>query len=387
MHKTARQIPISLIRGGSFYWVQQKARLIRPHAWDLHRRVPFAVAVAWLPLVVLAAMHGGIPDLRALLVDYRVHARVFIAIPLLLFGQITMETGFREMAQQFLDANIVRVQDLSRFRAIMQTTRRLRDAKLPEAIAFVLVYAQVAYFLESGRYRAAEWAVDAASNSLTPAGYYSALVAQPLFLALLAIAAWKWVIWVYVLRQISRLPLQLDATNGDETAGLGFLGEVPRAFMPLVLAVSAVIGSSWRSQMLAGQLTLEALRWPAVVFAAIMLLIFLLPLALFTPALMREKRVSTHRYGSIQHLFSLQFREKWARHRNEHLQELLGVPDFSALADLSSGFKNFEQMLVYPFRKNTIFALLGALALPLIPVVTTQIPLREILKELVSTLH
>jgi hypothetical protein len=382
-----RQIPISLIRGGSFYWVQEKARLIRPRTWDLHRRVPFAVAVAWLPLVVLTAIHGGTPDLRALLVDYRVYARLFIAIPLLLVGQIAMETRFREMAQHFLDANIVRIQDLSRFRAIMQRTRRLRDAQLPELIAIVAVYAQVAYFFESGRYRSAVWAVDAASNSLTPAGYYSVLVAQPLFLALLAIAVWKWLIWIYVLRQISRLPLQLDATNGDETAGLGFLSEVPRAFVPLVLAVSAVVGSAWRSQVLAGQMTLDALRWPAVVLAAVMLLIFFLPLSLFTPALLHEKRVSTRRYGSIQHLFSLQFRDKWTRHRNEHVDELLGVPDFSALADLSGGFTNVEQMVTYPFRKNTVFVFLTAFAVPLIPVLTTQVPLKEIVKGLFAAIH
>jgi hypothetical protein len=44
-----REIPISLIRGGAFYRVQLKARLIHPHTWDLQRRVPLAVTIAWLP--------------------------------------------------------------------------------------------------------------------------------------------------------------------------------------------------------------------------------------------------------------------------------------------------------------------------------------------------
>jgi len=382
----AREIPISLIRGGAFYRVQLKARLIHPHTWDLRRRVPLAVTIAWLPLAILCSTHGGIDDLGALIVDYRVYARAFIAIPLLLIAQVTMETRFRDMAQYFLDANIIRITDLSQFRKIMQRTRRLCDWKLPEFIVVVAVYAQVGYLVESGRIASAAWGVDAGAGSLTPAGYYSVLVTHALFLTLLSIALWKWLIWVYVLRQISRMHLQLDATNGDLTAGLGFLSDIPRAFVPVILGVSAVAGANWRAQILAGQLTLEFLKWPAAALAVILLLIFFLPLALFTPALLREKRLSSRIYGSMQHLVSLQFRRKWTdRHHN--VGELLGAPDVSSLADLSAAFSNIQQMFTYPFRKSTIVTFLLALALPLIPVVTTYIPLNEMMKGLFAAIH
>jgi len=298
-----------------------------------------------------------------------------------------METRFREMVQHFLDANIIRIADLSRFHQIMQRTRRLRDAKLPEFLIIVAVYVQVGYLAESGRFNLATWAVDAASGSMTPAAYYSMLVTQALFLALLSIAAWKWLIWVDVLRQISRMPLQLDATNGDLAAGLGFLGDTPRAFVPVVLAVSAVIGAYWRAQVSTGQLTLELLKWPAGGYAVILLLIFFLPLALFTPALLREKRLGIRKYGSIQHLVSLQFRRKWTTQRNQHVEDLLGAPDVSSLADLSAAFKNVEQMTTYPFRKSSVVAFLLALAVPMIPVITTQIPLKEIMKGLFDAIH
>src|SRR5262249_6356242 len=168
---------------------------------------------------------------------YRVYSRIFVALPLLLIGQITMAVRFRVMAQHFLDANIVRLQDLPRFRELMQKARRLRDAKLADILAIVIVYAQAGYFLDAARMRYAAWAIESGSNPITAAGYYSILVAHALFLGLLLIALWKWAIWVYVLRQISGLNLQLDATNGDLNGGLGFLGEVPRAFVPVVLAV------------------------------------------------------------------------------------------------------------------------------------------------------
>jgi hypothetical protein len=249
-------------------------------------------------------------------------------------------------------------------------------------VIIVLVYIQVAFLLESERVRNVTWAVEAATNSLTPAGYYSVLVAQALFLGLMAVVVWKWMIWVYVLRGLSRMNLQLDATNGDMTAGLGFLGEVPRAFVPVALAVAVVAGANWRSQLLAGQLTLNDVRWPAIALAILTLLSFLLPLALFTPPLVREKRRSILRYGSLQHRVSLRFRSKWSNERNGQVDELLAGPDASSLADLSSDFKSVEQMQVYPFRKWTVIAFLVALAVPMLPVLTTQIPLSEVFSRL-----
>jgi len=382
----AKEIPISLIRGGAFYRVEEKVGLIHPRTWDLERRIPLAVGIAWVPLAVLAATHGGVDDLGALLVDYRVYSRVFIAVPLLLIAQVTMETRFREMAQHFLDANIIRVTDLSRFREIMQRTRRLRDRKLPELLIILAVYVQVGYLVESGRIASAAWAVDAGTGSMTPAGFFAMLVTQALFLVLISIALWKWLIWVDVLRQISRMHLQLDATNGDLTGGLGFLSEIPRAFVPVIVGVSAVAGANWRAQILSGQLTFEFLKWPAAALALILLMVFFLPLALFTPALLREKRLSTRVYGSMQHLVSLQFRRKWTP-RHQNVSELLGAPDVSSLADLSAAFKNIEQMAPFPFRKSTAIAFLLALALPMIPVITTNIPLKAIMKGLFDAIH
>ena len=386
MNHTDTESSISLIRGGTFYRVQEKARLIQPNRWNLSIRLPLVIAIAWLPMLLLVATHGS-SDLYAFLTDYRVYARVFIAIPILLLGQITMESQFREMCQHFLDANLVRVSDLPRLQKILQKAVRLRDSKLPELLILVAVYLEIAYLLESGKLRNVSWAIDSVSGSFTPAGYYSLLVAHALFLGLLALAIWKWIIWILVLWDLSRLTLQLDATDGDLSAGLGFLGEVPKAFVPVVLAVSAVIGANWRYQILSENVPLLSLKFPAGVLAVIILAVFLLPLLLFTPKLIREKKEGGLKYGSLRHLHSLQFRSKWVDERNDHVESLLGTADVSSLADISASFKNVEEMSIFPFQKSGAIALLAGLVIPLIPALTAQIPLKEILKTLLDALH
>ena len=390
MERTLPEIPISLIRGGTLYWVQEKARLIGPNKWNLSRRLPIIIAIAWLPLVALAITHGGASlsgDLESLLTDYRVYARVFIAIPLLVLGQITMESHFREMSRHFLDANLVRKEDLPLFQRIMQKAIRLRDAKLPEILILLLVFMELGYFLQSRRFPYAGWAMKAGATTLTPAGYYSIFVAHAIFLGLLLLALWKWVIWIVVLRDLSKMDLQLDSTDGDLTAGLGFLGEVPKAFVPLVLAISAVIGATWRAQLLSDNATLSSYKLPGAFLAVLVLLIFFTPLLLFTPKLIREKKEGSLTYGSLQHLHSLQFRQKWVKERNRHIEELLGTTDVSSLADISSSFKNVEDMSVLPFKKSAAISLLVALTIPIVPALTAEIPFKELLKNLLEALH
>jgi hypothetical protein len=101
----------------------------------------------------------------------------------------------------------------------------------------------------------------------------------------------------------------------------------------------------------------------------------------------REKIQGTRKYGSIEHLGSLQFRRKCTTQRHQHAEDLLDGPDVSSLADLSTAFKNVEQMTIYPFRKGSVVAFLLAFAVPMIPVVTTQIPLKEIMKGLFDAIH
>src|SRR5271169_7169859 len=85
---------VSLVRGGPFYRAQETARLIAPDRWNLGRRVIFAIAIGWLPLVLITLLFNPRAVL-GLLSDYTVNARVLVGVPVLLAGQLVMETAFR----------------------------------------------------------------------------------------------------------------------------------------------------------------------------------------------------------------------------------------------------------------------------------------------------
>jgi hypothetical protein len=377
---------ISLIRGGPIYWVENTPGEITSHGWTLGTKFMIGIAVAWVPLIVLAAVHGG-SDLRELLTDYRVYARVLIAIPLLIFAQDGLERRFHQMSRYFLEANLIKAPQLGRFDEIMQTARRWRAGRWPLVVLIVLVLLDAGYMLNAGRLNDVTWATDATSGAVTAAGYYSTLVTHTIFLGLLGLILWKWVTWLVVLRNIAKLDLQLDPTDGDLAAGLGFLDAIPNAFLPVLVAISTVIGASWRYQVLAGQIDLKSLAIPAALLGVLAIGLFVAPLLMFTPTLMKCKRDGAMAYGTLRHLHSLAFRKKWVDERRAHIDELLSSGDLSSLSGITSGFRNVAAMSVFPFRKDTLVGLLTALALPLIPALNTQIPVKELLKKLLQALH
>ncbi len=128
---------ISLIRGGPFYQAQIVTRLIRPHQWNLGRRIILAVAIGWLPLVLLSAIFAP-RAVGELLTDYKVASRMLIAVPVLLFGQILMDSKFRTIVSTARE-DLVAPADMPRFDGILAGLVRLRDSVLPELAIAALV--------------------------------------------------------------------------------------------------------------------------------------------------------------------------------------------------------------------------------------------------------
>jgi hypothetical protein len=80
---------ISLVRGGPFFRLQTAIGLIRTNQWNLGRRDDFLLAVGWLPLFVITAFLNP-EGLLSLIREYRLHARMLLAVPALLVGEVAL---------------------------------------------------------------------------------------------------------------------------------------------------------------------------------------------------------------------------------------------------------------------------------------------------------
>jgi len=379
---------VSLIRGGPFYRAQLKTRLILPHQWNLGRRLIVAVAMGWIPLVLLTALFqpGAVV---ALLTDYRVASRILIAVPVLLLGQILMESKFRMIVSQVRE-DLIAPPDLSRFDGTVGWLIHLRDSMLPELAIAALVCLHIALSFSGKVGLAGPWAMEGAQTALgthlSPAGWYYTVVSQLIYQFLVGLCLWKWVLWTLLVFKLSRIKLQLLVSHPDKHAGIGFLGMSTVAFAPVAFAVAAAVGATWRHEILYMGADLMSFKLPAILLLVLVLVIAVGPLLFFVPKLAPLRRKGILQYGSLAHLHSEEFYEKWILHRRDHEAELLSAPEISSLSDLASSFQHIEEMKPLPLDKGSLVAVALAVVIPMLPAILVQIPLKVVLKSLLAAM-
>ena len=121
---------LSLVPGGPFYRTHLAIGLIRPNRWNVGRRIVMSIAISWVPLFLITLLldPGG---LQSFVMDYRVHARLLIAVPALLIGEIVMESRFREVFRYLRESGLLDVHDMAYMDGVVANLVRLRDAAMP----------------------------------------------------------------------------------------------------------------------------------------------------------------------------------------------------------------------------------------------------------------
>ena len=381
------QIDLSLIRGGPFYRVQRAAKLIRQSQWNHARRVTIAIALTWLPLVVITALHNP-TALTSLLRDYRVYARLLIAVPILLAGQLMMDVRFRMIVAHIGEANLLGVEDWPSLDSIVAMIKRFRDSVFPEAAILALVIIHTATTFRT-RIDATPWIASGVTPDLhlTPAGWYGVLVSATIFQFLLGLGLWKWLLWVIFAFRFSRLDLQLIPTHPDRHGGLGFLGLAPIAFAPISFAASAAIGSTWRHDILVHGARLASFKLPALVLLVLIALIALGPLAFFAPRLATLRRQGLMDYGALGQIHSMGFHDKWIHHRAGHESELLTAEEISTLCDYGGSYERLKGMTPFPADRGAYVALGASVVVPMLPAVIAVVPLIVVVKDLLTAVR
>jgi hypothetical protein len=376
----------SLVRGGPFYRTQVAFKLVGPERWNVSRRVLLVLAIVWLPLVIIRLLVDPAHIMR-LLTDYRIDTRALAAVVLILAEPI-MESRFKMLLEHIRESHLLVGSGLVKMYDILAGLRRLRDSFLTElAILVAVIVRAIVSYEFVGQEAIGDLAVQTATGPrLTLGGWYAMLVSVPILQFLALVVLWRWLLWTIFAFRLSRLNLRLVPSHPDENGGLGFLSISTQAFVPFAFALSTVVGSSFRNDILRNGKHLVNFKGPGIAFVVIIFLVALLPLLFFVPKLLRLRRKGILQYSIIGHMQSSAFHEKWVIHGEENEEEIIAAPEMSTLADYNSAYHNVEDMYPIPVDKEALAGLALSIAIPAVPLILAQIPVAVVLKDLFEAL-
>lgn len=352
----------SLMSGGPLFEVERKLHLVRPPVALRVRRMLAFVALAWLPLPVLALAWGGDAP-RALFREMKVHAELLVTLPVFIAAEPYVDGRLREAVRQFVAVHLVGVGSRHVFEAALHQALRRRGSRLAETLLLVAAFAlSLLAAPDSSR----EWMYTSRGGPPTPAGWWYLALARPLLQFLMLRWVWRGFVWTAFLFRVARLPLALVPSHPDLMGGLGFLPICQTSFAPVVFALAvAVAASLWEAEPHGIVGTPMPYLLPMLVLGVLSVLAVYAPLGLFTPQLVRAKRRGDLRFSAVASWHSRRFERKWFRGTPPTGEEVLGAPEFSSLIDLGSSFINARKMRLILYEPRSVLGLLAAALAPL----------------------
>ena len=368
---------LHLMAGGPGVGLLRRLRGERPR-WHPRRVALVLVALTWLPLIVSGLLESALAG--SLLRDLATHVRLLVALPVLVLVERPLAASLASATAQFVASGLVRPEQRGRYVALIADSERLLDSRVAEIVVLGLVCAaSIGLFGAHGVHEAGAWMTTGAGR--TPAGLWYGLVALPIFH--LIWLRWLYLIgvWTWFLARVARLDLRLNPAHPDGAGGLGFLGESSVAFGALLFAASAVFAGEGLRRMLFAGAGLAS-HWPgAVILVAVALALFVGPLLVFMPALIRARHRGVSEYGALASCYVQQFADKWIAGQGER-EALLGTPDVQSLGDLGSIHDRVLKMSVVPLGRREAVAIIIPGLIPLLVLAAAIVPLRDVLASL-----
>ena len=381
----------SITKGGPFFRLMVRSGLIKPEFARPARRATFLALFTWLPLFIFSVLQGFAFDRGVELpffYDFAVAVRFLICVPLLIIAEVLLDTRTRAVVKHFANSGLIQGKDYPIFELATREAFRLRDSLLAEVLIVGVVIVSVTFLRLEYVGSASTWQVlvSESGRTRTLAGWWYLLVAIPFFQFLLARWLWRFLIWSHFLRRLSKMDLRLVPTHPDLAGGLGFLSPAQAKYGIVVFAVSAVIAAKIGEEILYGGAALLDYKFIIGGYVAMMLIILLAPLLVFTPKLLIAKRRGLLEYSALANAYTQAFDQKWIRKEVPEGEFLLGSADIQSLADLGNSFGFVRSMRAFPIDLNGVIPLIMATALPMLPLVLTVYPFDELVLKIVGFL-
>jgi len=383
----------SLVLGGPLYQLWRRSRLSGDTLELLHRRVLVLTVVAWAPLLLLSVVEGTAWGGRVTLTflhDVALHARLLVALPLLIVAELVVNRRMGATVRQFFDRGLIPDAARAKFDGCIGSAMRLRNSVAAEVLLIAFVYIVGVGFIWRTQVAldVASWYGVSANGALRSslAGWWLGCVSLPVFQFLLLRWYFRMFLWARFLWQVSRLELALVPTHPDRSGGLGFLGGVGFMFAPLLVAQGAVLAGSMADRIFYAGARLPDFKLELVGVVALMVFVVLGPMLAFVPMLAAAKRAGLRDYGILAQRYVREFDQKWLRGGAPAEEALVGSGDIQSLADLGNSFAVVQDMRAVPFTWRTFVQLAVATLLPVAPLLLTMFSLEQLLGQALKML-
>jgi hypothetical protein len=383
----------SLVLGGPLYQLYLRSGLAQPPLWLLPRRVIAIPLICWLPLLLLTALAGRL--IRGVsvpfLLDPEVQVKFLIALPMLIAAEVVVHERIRKIVGQFLERGMIARADLPRFEGIINSAMRLRNSAVMELLLLVLALALGFWMLRANLsvavlpgVRAASWYADYEGGRIhfTAAGTCYVLVSLSIFRFILLRWYFRLFVWCRFLWQVRGMPLQLNFYHPDRAGGLGFLSASLIAFVPVFVSQTMVLAAAIYDRILYEGQKLQSFTMEIAGVLLLFALVAVVPLTFFVVHLDRMGRKAKIEFGAFASRYVNDFRHKWIQAVAYPQEHLLGSADIQSLADVAGSYDVVSGIGLLPITKHAFIRMMIVIALPLLPLVLTVLPLHEIIRRL-----
>jgi hypothetical protein len=394
---TAMDVPaslqdFSLLQGGPFLQLRRRLHLLRPGRPVLLWRLLALTLLAWFPLLLLTLLRAEPAELRAFLLDYHVHTRLLLSLPILIAAERYVDRHLAAAVRQFVSSELIEAGSLRALDEAAREAKRLRSLGLVEAGLLLLSY--LLSFLKQFSAQHPEWLFADGEGHLSPAGMWYVAVSLPLCRFLVLWWLWRGAVWTVFLFRVSRLPLALRATHPDLSGGLRFLCTCQGSFSTVIFALACSSATATRRLSQVGPAE-DPLKYanPLLALALIAFVLVFGPLLLFCGPLLRAKRRGEFHFSALAAHHSRDFERKWFESQGGEQgaagtpeRHLLGAAEFSSLADLGTAFDVTHRMWLFPWSRWPILQVAAAALAPLVPLLILDRQFLALLLQLVQHL-
>lgn len=385
MNKSTQTGDFELAPGGPVDRTQQSLGITTPDDLRPGRRATILALVAWVPMLVMAMLQPNRDADISFLRDIAVHARFLLIVPILLVAEGSIRQRSHMVVTFFRSSGLVASEDADSFEAIVKKGRRLVDSTVVELLLIVLSAALVYSAMHAVLAESSIFWFESAAHRLSAAGWWYVVVARPVFVFLMLRWAWRYLVWWWFLFRVARLDLRLTGTHPDRAGGLGFVSFSHGVFAMITFAVGCAMSAAAANRILYAGASLKSYQVAIIGVTVGAVILGVAPMLVFTPRLLAAKRQGWANFSQFGSDYVWKFEQKWL-HKGATVEDSLGSGDIQSLADLGGSFERVVNMRPVLIDRRLILAFAFAAAVPMLPLLLTIMPFKEIVRVLLKAL-